>query len=105
MSQPGADCSVVVLKRGNARGAKGAGYSRHDQLANWQQEEPNGYGGGRQLSVDGTSRVTGDCHARICERLGVKFPGPTRRLQSIEEQRMLQALSGNPRSAGKSKKR
>src|SRR2546428_13588570 len=29
--------------------------------------------------VDGTSRVTGDCQARICERLGVEFPGPTRR--------------------------
>ena len=27
---------------------------------------------------DGTSRVTGDCQARICEGLGVKFPGPTR---------------------------
>jgi hypothetical protein len=35
--------------------------------------------GGRQLSRDGTSRVTGDSHARFCERLGVKFPGPTRR--------------------------
>src|SRR6266853_4611009 len=43
-------------------------------LANWQQEEPTGCGGGRQLSMDGTSRVTGDCHARFCERLGVKFP-------------------------------
>jgi hypothetical protein len=48
-------------------------------LANWQQEEPNGYGGERQLSMDGTSRVTGDSHARFCERLGVKFPGATRR--------------------------
>src|ERR1700722_15675549 len=48
-------------------------------LANWQQEEPTGCGGGRQLSMDGTSRVTGDCHARFGERLGVKFPGPTRR--------------------------
>ena len=48
-------------------------------LVNWQQEEPNGCGGGRQPSMDGTSRVTGDCHARFCERLGVKFPGPTRR--------------------------
>src|ERR1700719_1441274 len=48
-------------------------------LANWQQEDPTGYGGGRQLSMDGTSRVTGDCHARFCERLGVKFPGATRR--------------------------
>ena len=47
-------------------------------LVNWQQEEPTGCGGGRQLSMDGTSRVTGDCHARFCERLGVKFPGPTR---------------------------
>ena len=43
-------------------------------LANWKQEEPTGYGGGRQLSMDGTSRVTGDSHARFCERLGVKFP-------------------------------
>src|SRR6202171_6313377 len=48
-------------------------------LANWQQEEPTGCGGGRQLSMDGTSRVTGDSHARFCERLGVKFPGATRR--------------------------
>jgi hypothetical protein len=48
-------------------------------LVNWQQEEPNGCGGGRQLSMDGTSRVTGDRHARFREGLGVKFPGPTRR--------------------------
>src|SRR5271169_7214439 len=33
---------------------------------------------GRQLSVDGTSRVTGDGQARFCEGLGVKFPGATR---------------------------
>ena len=52
-------------------------------LANWQQEEPTGYGGGRQLSMDGTSRVTGDSHARFCERLGVKFPGPTRRRSAM----------------------
>jgi hypothetical protein len=44
-------------------------------LANWQQEEPNDCGGGRQLSMEGTSRVTGDCHARFCERLGMQFPG------------------------------
>ena len=29
-------------------------------------------------SLSGTSRVTGDSQARFCERLGVKFPGPTR---------------------------
>ncbi len=28
----GADCPVVAMKRSNARGAKGAGHSRHDQL-------------------------------------------------------------------------
>ena len=28
----GADCPVVARKRGNARGAKGAGHSRHDQF-------------------------------------------------------------------------
>ena len=38
-------------------------------LANWQQEEPGGCGGRRQPSLGGTSRVTGDCHARFCERL------------------------------------
>ena len=47
-------------------------------LVNRQREEPTGCDGGRQLSMDGTSRVTGDCHARFCERLGVKFPGATR---------------------------
>ena len=43
-------------------------------LVNWQQEEPTGCGGGRQLSLDGTSRVTGDSHARFCERLGRENP-------------------------------
>ena len=31
--------------------------------------------------MGGTSRVTGDGQARICEGLGVKFPGATRRDQ------------------------
>ena len=31
MREPGADCSVVVVKRGNARGAKGAGHPRQDR--------------------------------------------------------------------------
>src|SRR5229473_7700614 len=38
-------------------------------VVNWQQEEPRGRDGRRQLSRGGTSRVTGDSHARICERL------------------------------------
>ena len=40
MRQPGADCSVVVMKRGNARGAKGAGHRRWDRV-NRQREEPD----------------------------------------------------------------
>src|ERR1700721_798494 len=38
MRRRGADCPVVVMKRGNARGAKGAGHRRWER-ANWQQEE------------------------------------------------------------------
>jgi hypothetical protein len=37
------------------------------------------------LYQDRTSRVTGDCHARICEGLGVKFPGSTRRATRANE--------------------
>jgi len=35
----GADCLVVVMKRGNARGAKGTGHSATFYVVNWQQEE------------------------------------------------------------------
>ena len=48
-------------------------------LVNWRQEEPTGFDGRRQPSMGGTSRVSREAQARICERLGVKFPGPTRR--------------------------
>jgi hypothetical protein len=40
MHRRGADCSVVVMKRGNARGAKGAGHRRWDRV-NRQREEPD----------------------------------------------------------------
>ena len=73
--QTGTDCLVVAVKRSNVRRAKGAGHSRHDLLVNWQQEEPTDCGEGRQPSVNGTSRVMGDYHARFCERLGVQLPG------------------------------
>ena len=40
MRRLGADCFVVVRRRGNARGAKGAGH-RHLDRVNRQWEEPN----------------------------------------------------------------
>ena len=39
-----------------------------------------GFNGGRQLSTDGTSRMNREVQVRICEGLGVKSPGPTRRV-------------------------
>src|SRR6266567_9237014 len=39
--------------------------------------------GRRQPSNGGTSRMTRECQVRICERLGVKFPGPTRRTRHV----------------------
>ena len=38
MRRPGADCFVVVMKRGNASRAKGAGHRRRDRV-NGQPEE------------------------------------------------------------------
>jgi hypothetical protein len=40
MRRLGADCFVVAVKRGNARGAKGAGH-RHLARVNRQREEPD----------------------------------------------------------------
>ena len=40
MRQPGSDCPIVVMKPGNAGGAKGAGHSRRDRKVNGQPEEP-----------------------------------------------------------------
>ena len=45
---------------------------------NGQPEELAGPDGRRQPSMGGTSRVSREAQARICEGLGVKFPGPTR---------------------------
>ena len=36
--------------------------------------------------------MTGDCHVRFCERLGVKFPGATR----LREREILQAPEHRP---------
>jgi len=76
MRRLGAHCLVVVMKRGNARGAKGVGHQR------WIGSTGNGrspiINGRRQPSLGGTSRMMREYHVRICEGLGVKFPGSTR---------------------------
>ena len=41
------------------------------------------FNGRRQPSRDGTSRMMREYQVRFCERLGVKFPGPTRRFLSL----------------------
>src|SRR6516164_7284803 len=78
MGQSGADRPIVVMKRGNAREAKGVGHSRRCWV-NGRPEEPSLFAGRRQPCVGGTSRMRRESHVRFCERLGVKFPGPTRR--------------------------
>ena len=41
--------------------------------------------------MGGTSRVSREAHARICERLGVKFPGPTRHRVQVRARPIEQA--------------
>ena len=71
MRRLGADCFVVVpVER------------RERVIAIWLGSTSNGrnpmFNGRRQPSRGGTSRMTRECQVRFCERLGVKFPGPTR---------------------------
>jgi len=81
MRRSGADCPVRATKRGNARRAKrkGAGHPRRYRRANGKPEELADVGGRRQPSLDGTSRMNREVQVRICEGLGVQFPGSTRR--------------------------
>ena len=53
-----------------------------ERRANGRPEEPADFNGRRQSSVDGTSRMNREVHVRICERLGVKLPGPTRQIRT-----------------------
>src|ERR1039458_7213857 len=92
MLTSGMDRSVVAMKRGNARGARGAGHPLYDPfiVANRQRDEPLGCSGGWQPSSGGTSRMTGDRLVRICESSRVKF------LRSTRQRRSYQLLCGNP---------
>ena len=55
---------------------------REQAIAIWLGSTGNGrnlmFNGRRQPSSGGTSRMMREYQVRICERLGVKFPGPTR---------------------------
>src|SRR6516225_4511004 len=91
MCRRGAHRLVVAMKRGNARGAKGAGHQR------WIGSTGNGrnliINGRRQPSLGGTSRMMREYHVRICEGLGVKFPGSTRQEQRIDAVQIMSAPS------------
>ena len=79
MRPSGADCLVVPMRRRNVRGGKGVGHSRRDRFG---QLETGGTGRSRRKAaafMGGTSRMSREAQVRICERLGVQFPGPTRR--------------------------
>ena len=41
------------------------------------------FNGRRQPSCDGTSRMMREYQVRICEGLGVQFPGPTRLVSRV----------------------
>ena len=76
------------MKRGNARGAKGAGHPRRGGV-NGQPEELLVLAEAGGLPRGGTSRMNREIHVRICGRLGVKFPGPTRLVSRRREIVML----------------
>jgi len=78
MHRSGAHCLVGARKRGNARGAKGAGHPRQDGV-NGQPEELLVLAEAGRLPRGGTSRMNREIHVRICGGLGVKIPGSTRR--------------------------
>src|ERR1700680_2836259 len=78
MRRRGAHCPVVVMKRGNARGAKGAGHRRLTWANRVKLGGAQNVSGRRQPWCGDTSRMNREVHVRICEGLGVKFTGPTR---------------------------
>src|SRR5215475_12965161 len=69
---------------------------REQAIAIWIGSTGNGrnpiVNGRRQPSCDGTSQMNREVHVRICERLGVKCPGPTRQTRSSDEIRTMSAI-------------
>jgi hypothetical protein len=80
---------------------------RERVIAIWLGSTGNGrnpmFNGRRQPSRGGTSRMTRECQVRFCERLGVKFPGPTRHEQTNRPRQCMVCLClvNRLQSAGK----
>ena len=101
MRRLGADCSVVAMKRGNARGAKGAGH-RHCIGSTGNGRNPM-FNGRRQPSCDGTSRMTRECQVRLCVQLrlacsaggrpaGARVRSPVVRIAGWRETKILKPI-------------
>ena len=83
---------------------------RERVIAIWLGSTGNGknpmFNGRRQPSIDGTSRMMREYQVRICERLGVKFLGPTRHSRLNWVTRAMSGFSpwrpwrGHPRIGG-----
>ena len=52
------------------------------------------FNGRRQPSYGGTSRMMREYQVRICERLGVKFPGSTRPPLLLQMSAVMESLGG-----------
>ena len=70
----------------NGRWSEGGGSSPLI-WANWFAGRSPSFSGRRQPSRGGTSRMMREYQVRICERLGVKFPGPTRHATDLAAQK------------------
>src|ERR1700732_4926759 len=72
---------------------------RERVIAIWLGSTGNGrnpmFNGRRQPSRGGTSRMMREYQVRFCERLGVKFPGPTRHFPAY---RTAAVMAGSPQS-------
>src|ERR1700756_4743608 len=99
-----AESTDAPVRGGLLRSSEEAGVMlverRERAIAIWLGSTGNGrnpmFKGRRQPSCDGTSRMTRECQLRFCERLGVKFPGPTRQTGSALVEHNISASSPKP---------
>jgi hypothetical protein len=74
--------SLIELRAGSSPLIWVNRFAREEPFVQWR----------RQPSCDGTSRMMREYPVRICEGLGVKFPGPTRHLRQFSDVRVTSAL-------------